>query len=90
MLAIYSGSAFNIHYVLGTLSLVIVSFVMLRSTVFSRLTAWFGIIANILAFGLYVPQIGIYLSIISVFPFYLIWYILVAVRFFQLGRTAAP
>jgi hypothetical protein len=85
MLAIFNGTAFQMHYVLGSVALLISSVVMLRSNVFSKATAYVGIIANVLAFGLYVPKIGVYLSIISVMPFYVIWYILIARRLFQLG-----
>ena len=86
MLAIFNGTAFHLHYIFGAIALLIVSFVMLRSNVFSKATAYVGIIANVLVFGLYVPKIGIVLSIISVFPFLLMWYILIARRLFQLGQ----
>ncbi|GAG84044.1 unnamed protein product [marine sediment metagenome] len=64
------------HYVLGALALLMISYVMLRSDVFSKTTAYLGILANVLAFGLYVPNIGIYLSILSVFPFLTVWLLL--------------
>jgi hypothetical protein len=89
-LALIYGTAQNVHYVLGTIALLIISVVMLRSNVFSKATAYMGIIANVLAFGLYVPKIGIILSVISVLPFLTIWFILVARRLFQLGRQATP
>ena len=86
MLAHFHGTAFHLHYIFGAIALLIVSFVMLRSNVFSKATAYVGIIANVLAFGFYVPKIGTILSIISVMPFYAIWYILIARRLFQLGQ----
>jgi len=66
--------------------LLIVPVVMLRSSIFSRLTAYVGILAAILNWGLYVPRIGLFLSILSVVPL-ANWLILIARRLFQLGRT---
>ena len=80
------GTAQNVHYVLGAIALLIVSIVQLRSVVFSKTTAVAGIIANVLAFGLYVPGIGVYISILSVFPFLTLWLVLCARTFLQLGR----
>jgi hypothetical protein len=87
LLAHLDGTAFQLHYFLGSASFLIASLVMLRSRVFSNSTAWAGILANTLVFGLYVPKIGVILSILSVFPFLAIWYFLIARRFFQLGKA---
>lgn len=84
-LALVNGTAQQVHYLVGSLALLLVSIVMLRGEVFSKLTAYMGIIANLLVFGLYVPTIGIFLSILSVFPFLMMWLILVGRRFLQLG-----
>ena len=86
MLAIVNGTAFHVSYVLASINLLIIPVVMLRSNIFSKATAYIGILAGIFGFGLYVPKIGIILSIISVMPFYAIWYILIARRLFQLGH----
>jgi hypothetical protein len=83
-LAAFNGTAYHVHYILGSIALIIVSFVMLRSTVFSKKTAYIGIASNIIAFGLYVPEIGIYISAFSV-VLYWIWYLLIARRFLKLG-----
>ena len=85
MLAIYQGTAFHVSYVIGAVALLIISAVMLRSNIFSKTTAYVGIVANVLVFGLYVPAIGIYLSIISVVILAL-WWILIARRLFRLGQ----
>jgi hypothetical protein len=84
LLATFRGTAFNIHYILGSLALLIISFVMLRSDIFSKQTAYIGIAANIIVFGLYIPEVGTYISAFSVL-LYLIWYILVGVRLVKLG-----
>jgi hypothetical protein len=85
VLALFHGTAFNVHYLLGSASLLISSFLMLRSDIFGKRTAYVGIVTNIVVFGLYVPKIGSYISLLSVVG-YLIWYILIARRLFQLGR----
>jgi hypothetical protein len=86
ILAIYKGTAFKAHYLLGTIALLIFSFIMLRSDVFSKRTAIIGIAANGITLGYFIPVVGVYLSIFSVL-FYAIWYFLIARRFFQLGRA---
>ena len=84
MLAHFHGIAYHAHYVLGSVSLLISSFLMLRSDTFRRATAYVGIATNIVVFGLYVPEIGVWLSMLSVVG-YLIWYILIARRLIRLG-----
>jgi hypothetical protein len=85
MLAIYTGTAFHVNYLIGGTAFLIMSFVMLRSDIFSKATAYVGIISNVMGFALYVPKIGILLSIISVVGLF-IWYIMIARRLFQLGQ----
>jgi uncharacterized protein DUF4386 len=85
MWATFNGTAFHLSYNLFSIYLLIVPVVILRSSVFSRLTAYVGILAAILNWGLYVPKIGLFLSILSVVPL-AIWLILIARRLFQLGQ----
>ena len=86
MLAIYSGTAFNVYYVLNAIALLIFSAVMLRSSVFSKTTAYLGLAAGIL---MIIPStagmIGIYFSLLSLIPWF-VWLILFARRLFQLAR----
>jgi hypothetical protein len=84
MLTHFEGLAYHAHYILGSVSLLISSFLMLRSDIFGQATAYVGIVTNIVVFGLYVPQVGVWISMLSVVG-YLIWYILIARRLFQLG-----
>ena len=85
MLAIYQGTAFDVNYVLLSVAHLIISVVMLRSTIFGKVTAYVGILANALGLGLFVPAIGVFLALISVVGL-LIWYILIARRLFQLAQ----
>jgi hypothetical protein len=87
MLATFHGTAFHVGINLFSLYYLIVSIVMLRSNIFGRVTAYAGIVAAILNWGLYVPGgIGLFLFTLSVIPFLAIWLILVARKLFQLGR----
>ena len=84
MLAHFHGMAYHAHYILGAASLLISSFLMLRSATFSKATAYVGIVTNIVVLGLYVPVIGVWISMLSVVG-YLVWYILIARRLIRLG-----
>jgi hypothetical protein len=85
ILVAWEGSAFHVSYIAGSLATILLSAVMLRSTSFGRMTAWMGMLANGLALGLYVPQVGVYISVFSVL-FLWIWYILMARDLFRLAR----
>ncbi len=84
LLAIYHGTAFNVHYLLGTIALLIVSFVMINSESFGKRIAYLGIAANLITLGFYLPLVGIYISICSVL-FYWIWYLMIARHLWRVG-----
>jgi hypothetical protein len=84
MLTHFHGMAYHAHYVLGSASLLISSLLMLPSKTFSKTVAYVGIVTNIVVFGLYVPEVGVWISLLSVVG-YLIWYILIARKLIQLG-----
>lgn len=81
----YYGTVFQVSYVLGYLAYIIIGAVMLRSRVFSQVTAYVGLVTGIAGFGFYLPTVGLFLSIVVVL-LVAIWNILVARRLFQLGR----
>jgi hypothetical protein len=84
ILAIWQGTAFQAAYLLGSLAGLAIGIVMLRSSSFGKGAAYMGILGNAIALGLYLPAIGIYVSVFSV-VFLEVWYILVARNLFQLG-----
>src|SRR5687767_8721842 len=88
MLATFTGTAFHLSINLFSIYFLIVSGVMLRSNIFGRVPAYMGILAAIFNWALYIPRIGLFLSILSVFPFLTRWNILVARRLFQLGKAS--
>ncbi len=83
MLAIYQGSAFQVSYLFLSAAPLLLSFVMLRSPAFGKATACVGVLGNLLGFGLFVPGIGITLSVISV-VILAIWNVLIARALFKL------
>ena len=85
MVALFHGTAFQVSYFLGSLAGLLIAAAMLRSGVFSRTTAYLRIGSSVFDFGLFIPGIGLYISLLSVL-FLLIFDILVARRLFRLGR----
>jgi hypothetical protein len=86
MLAIFHGTAFQVSYMLGSITGLIIAAVMLRSPIFSKTTAYLRIASSILDFGLFVPTVGLFISLFSVVSL-LIFNILIARKLFQLGQT---
>ena len=87
LLALFDGIGWFLNTLLGALSLLTSSILMLRSSVYSKATAWVGIITNIAVCGFFIPAIGTFLLFLSL-PGYMIWYFQLARRFFQMGRSA--
>jgi hypothetical protein len=86
MVAIFHGTAFQVSYILGSLTGFLIAAAMLRSTLFSRATAYLRIGSSIFDFGLFIPGIGLYISLLSVF-FLLAFNLLVARRLLQLAAN---
>jgi hypothetical protein len=84
MLATWEGTAFQVAYFLVAAVGIVISIVMLRSNTFGKSTAYLGILGNAVAFGYYVPVVGLYLSVFSVL-FLETWYILLARGLLRLG-----
>jgi hypothetical protein len=84
MLATFEGTAFQVSYVLASVAGIVIGAVMLRGDIFSRVAAYALILGDVIGLGLYVPKIGIYLSVISV-PVLWVWYVLIARRLIRLG-----
>jgi hypothetical protein len=90
LLTTYNGTAFSVGYFLSGLAMLLVSAVMLRSAVFSRLTGLAGVLAGVTglvpaSFG----TLGFVLSFISLLPL-VVWLALIGRRFAHLGLAADP
>jgi len=84
------GTGWYVSLFLIYLAGLIISVVMLKSNVFNKVTAWTGILAN--SFGLllfvtliFTPAIAWLPPSLSA-PFRVIWYVLIALRLFRLGK----
>ena len=93
--AIYQGTGIYVSFLLLAVAGLIISVVMLRSDIFSRVTAYVGILAS--AFDLayciafaFLPAVDIELVAVCTIPaaglLLMIWHILVGRRLYQLGR----
>jgi hypothetical protein len=87
-IAVSLGTAWYVFNVLASVALLIVSVVMLRSTVFSKATAYVGILGSIFGLAFFVPTAGIFFLLISAFALQ-IWFVLIAQRLFQIGQTVS-
>lgn len=88
-LATYSGTAFDVYYILSAIALLLFSFVMLQSNVFSKVISYLGILAGAL---MLVPStagtIGLIFAFASLVP-WAIWLVLFARRLFRLQYRAS-
>lgn len=86
MMATYQGTAFNVGYVMQGVADLLIAIVMLRSRVFSRTTAWVGIVYGVTAL---VPAsagaVGFAFGFLSLVPM-MVWFVLIGRRLFQLAR----
>jgi hypothetical protein len=86
IMANYTGTAYDVSYVLSAIAVLIISVVMLRSTIFTKGTAAVGLVVGVM--GL-VPAsagtLGLVFAFGSLVPT-VIWLILIARRFFRLGQ----
>jgi hypothetical protein len=87
MVAVFHGTAFQVSYLLGSITGFLIAAAMLRSDVFSRTTAYLRIASSVFDFGIFIPGIGLYISLLSV-VFLLAFNVLVARRLLQLGVGA--
>ncbi len=65
--------------------MMLIGFVMLRSRIFTRLAAYMGILSGAVSFGIYVPKVGVFISILSVVGMQ-VWYVMVALTLLRLSR----
>jgi hypothetical protein len=62
VLANWEGSAFQVSYVIGQLSGILIAIIMLRTRSFGRLVPYTLIIGNVVGFGYYLPKVGLAVS----------------------------
>jgi hypothetical protein len=84
MVAVFRGTAYLASYLLGSITGLIIGAVMLRTIIFGRAIPYLRIASSVLDFGLFVPTVGIFISLFSVVCL-LLFNILIARRLIQLG-----
>ena len=83
--ALFNGTTWMMYTVLNSISTLIFTWLMLRSGLFGKMTAYMGIVSAIGAQGVFIPVIGPILSLLATFGG-ILWSILIALDFFKLGR----
>lgn len=90
MLALYTGTAFNVSYVLSGVAVLIAGVVSLRSGIFGRAASYAMIVYGVLQLPPTAGAVGLVFSILSLVPM-VAWLILVARRLLQLaGASDGP
>ena len=88
MLATWTGTGYDVYYYCGFVTLLIVAVLMLRSTVFTRATAVWGLVAAVLmAVPANFGQVGLAFAVLSLVP-WSVFALLVGRRLLQLARPA--
>jgi hypothetical protein len=83
--ALFNGTTWMMYTVLGSISTLIFTSLMLQSGLFGKVTAYMGIVSAIGAQGVFIPVIGPLLSLLATFGAVL-WSMLIARDLFGLGR----
>lgn len=85
MVATFHGTAFQVSYILGSMSGLVLSVITLKSAVFSKATAYLRLASSVLDFGIFIPAAGLVISLGSVMCL-LVFNILAGRRLLQLGH----
>jgi hypothetical protein len=85
ILSSWMGTPYQVGNVLGSIYMLLIAWVMLRSQVFTQSTAYVGVVAGVLGFGIYVPKVGIFISLLSVVGMQL-WDVMIALTLFRLSN----
>ena len=90
MIATWTGTAYDVYYFFGFATLLILTVLMLRSSIFARATAVWGLAsASLMAVPANFGQVGLVFSVVSLVP-WSVFAILVWRRLLHLGRPAEP
>jgi len=87
MRAIFYGTAFNASNIIGSINLLIIPLVMLRSGSFGKAAPAMGILAGAIGFAMYAPTVGLFLGVASA-AFLAAWRIMISIRFFRMARRS--
>jgi hypothetical protein len=85
VLSAWLGTPYQVGYVVGSIDMLLIAWVMLRSQIFSKFTAYVGIVTSVVGFGVYVPKVGVFISILSVVGMQ-VWYVMIALTLVCLSK----
>lgn len=85
VLSAWQGTPFQVGNVVGSIGMMLIGWVMLRSQIFSKSAGYVGIVAGLLGIGMYVPKVGIFISLLSVVGMQ-IWYVMIALKLLRLSK----
>jgi hypothetical protein len=88
LISMFNGTAWMVSTIFVAISGLISSLLMLRSNIFSKITAYVGIIAVVPQFGFFIPGLGPLLLLVATFGG-VIWYILITRTFYNIGWGVA-
>lgn len=83
MVTAFHGTTFWVSYILGSITGFLVGAAILRTRVFGKVTAYLRILSGIFDFGIFIPGIGLFISVFSVLLL-MAFHILVGRRLLQL------
>ncbi len=84
-LSAYYGMVFQVSYILGYLTYILIGYVMLYHRFFGKPAAYLAIVTGIAGFGFYLPEIGTIISVLVVLLVG-IWNVIVGWKLFQFNR----
>jgi hypothetical protein len=85
LLTLFNGTAWMVNLVLASFSGLISCMLMLRTTIFSKAIAYFGIVVNIMSLLFFIPVVGLLLLFGATIGG-VVFGIVVGVRFLELAR----
>ncbi len=86
LLPLFDGTGWFMNTLLGGLSLLVSSVLMLQSRTYGKFTAYAGIVTNAVVCCFFIPVLGKFLLFLSL-PGYVLWYFLLAKAFFRMSRS---
>jgi Domain of unknown function (DUF4386) len=88
VLSSWFGTPFQVGNVVGSIGMVLIGCVMLRSETFSKAAGYLGIVSGIVGLGMYVPKVGVLISILSVVGMQA-WYVMIALALWRITELPA-
>ena len=91
MLASYwdMGTSFVFGYVLSAVGGILLGAALVRGGVLGRTTGWLLVVANVVGLGIFLPDVGIAISLVSVLLLW-IWYVRIGWSLVRIVRRAEP